>query len=77
MPILSQMRKMCEEAGFAETANIEKIARAKNMMFGLNEWHRCPCDGNNPERSCISARCKQDIEANGECHCHCYKKKAG
>lgn len=46
------------------------------MMFGEEEWQRCPCDGNNPARFCISETCRADIECDGECHCHCYRKKA-
>ena len=75
MTILEKMLKSCEEAGYEPTANIEKIARAKTMMFGEQEWYRCPCDGNNADRSCISDLCRQDIEDKGVCHCNCYTKK--
>ena len=54
--------------------DIEKIAKAKNMMFGDNEWQRCPCDGNNEKRYCISELCRSDIERDGICHCRCYQK---
>ena len=75
MTILENMMKVCEEEGFQPTANVEKIARAKTMMFGEEGWHRCPCDGQNPERFCISPLCKSDIETKGICHCNCYKSK--
>ncbi len=68
------MREVCAKEGFFETKNIEKIARAKLMMFGEAEWYRCPCDGNNPARSCISELCKKDIAEKGVCHCNCYSK---
>ena len=48
--ILEKMLANCKEAGYEPTENIEKIARAKNMMFGDNEWTRCPCDGKNDNR---------------------------
>lgn len=74
MTILEKMMENCRSAGFEATENIEKIARAKNMMFGETEWHRCPCDGNNSNRFCISELCRSDIERDGICHCRCYKK---
>ena len=75
MDILEEMLKTCEKEGFTPTENIEKIARAKKMMFGEAEWARCPCDGNNPARSCISELCRGDIIKDGICHCRCYKKE--
>lgn len=72
--ILDKMMQKCNEEGFFPTKNIEKIARAKKMMFGDEEWYRCPCDGSNPKRSCISELCKEDIEKKGVCHCNCYSK---
>ena len=74
--ILEMMLENCKNACYYPTENIEKIARAKNMMFGDNEWRRCPCDGQNAERYCISELCRSDIERDGICHCHCYKKAA-
>ena len=62
MSILDNMIQRCAEAGYTPTKNIEKIANAKKMMFGEQEWQRCPCDGNNPARYCISAQCRKDIE---------------
>ena len=47
MTILEKMLERCEQAGYATTKNVEKIAKAKTMMFGEKEWQRCPCDGNN------------------------------
>lgn len=76
MTILDKMLENCAQAGYTTTKNVEKIAKAKKMMFGEEEWQRCPCDGNNPARFCISETCRADIERDGECHCHCYRKKA-
>lgn len=75
MTILEKMLENCAEAGYATTKNVEKIAKAKKMMFGEEEWQRCPCDGENEARYCISPTCRADIERDGECHCHCYCKK--
>ncbi len=74
MTILENMLKHCAKEGYITTPNVEKIAKAKNMMFGENEWQRCPCDGQNENRYCISEICKKDIERDGVCHCHCYCK---
>ena len=76
MTILDNMLKKCEEARYTPTKNIEKIAKAKSMMFGDAEWQRCPCDGQNPARYCISEQCRKDIEEKGVCHCNCYQKAA-
>lgn len=73
--ILEKMMYNCTSHGFEPTENVEKIARAKKMMFGEEEWSRCPCDGHNDERFCLSDLCRSDIESNGICHCRCYKKK--
>ena len=75
--ILEKMLENCRNAGYEPTENIEKIARAKNMMFGEEEWIRCPCDGKNDNRFCISELCRSDIERDGICHCRCYRKASG
>ena len=75
MSILDKMLENCEKNGYVTTKNVQKIANAKRMMFGEAEWQRCPCDGQNPNRYCISELCRKDIEEKGECHCHCYQKK--
>ena len=75
--ILEKMLENCRQAGYEPTENIEKIARAKNMMFGEEEWTRCPCDGKNDNRFCISELCRSEIERDGVCHCRCYRKASG
>lgn len=72
--ILDKMLDKCCKEGYIPTKNAEKIAKAKNVMFGESEWDRCPCDGSNENRYCISETCRKDIEQTGECHCHCYTK---
>lgn len=74
MTTLEKMLKVCDKAGFQPTENVEKIARAKVIMFNETEWYRCPCDANNEQRSCISELCADDIKRDGICHCRCYKK---
>ena len=74
MSILDNMIQRCAEAGYTPTKNIEKIANAKKMMFGEQEWQRCPCDGKNRARYCISELCRKVFEEKGVCHCNCYTK---
>ena len=50
MTILEKMLENCEKAGYSTTKNVQKIANAKQMMFGEAEWQRCPCDGQNVVR---------------------------
>ena len=40
MDILEEMKKRCAKEGYYTTKNLEKIAKAKNMMFGTTEWQR-------------------------------------
>ncbi len=75
MTILENMMQKCNEYNLEPTKNIEKIANAKKMMFGEEEWYRCPCDGQNDARSCISEKCYSDIKEKGVCHCNCYALK--
>lgn len=57
--------------------NYEKIANAKYLLFASKglDFFKCPCDSENPERSCISKKCMEEINKNGICHCGCFKKK--
>lgn len=75
--IESFIRQDAENCGYSlKEENVSKIARAKSMMFGLEHWRRCPCDGENPDRFCGSALCTSDIESKGICHCnlHCLRR---
>ena len=74
MTILEKMLGNCESYGLKPTENIEKVAKAKSRMFGEEVWRRCPCDGENEKRYCVSELCRSDIERNGVCHCRCYAK---
>lgn len=51
--------------------NMDKIVNAKMMLFGRyhDNVRKCPCDANNPERFCGSARCIADTVNDGQCHC--------
>lgn len=73
--ILELIKKKAAEKGFDLSPNAEKIARAKNMLFGLKDWQRCPCDAKNAERFCISDRCTAETKKDGHCHCNCYLPK--
>ena len=54
MTILEKMLGNCESYGLKPTENIEKVAKAKSRMFGEEAWRRCPCDGENEKRYCVS-----------------------
>lgn len=72
--IEKQMKEHCEKEGFYASKNLPKIAKAKSMMFGKENWRQCPCDGKNPDRFCGSPLCRSDVEEKGVCHCNCYFK---
>lgn len=72
--IVSCIKKKAEASGLDLTQNLIAIARAKQRFFGILSWSRCPCDKDS-DRSCISSRCKEEIEKNGVCHCNLYKKR--
>lgn len=72
--IEANIRNCAEEHGLGLTDNVTKIARAKNMMFGVDEWYRCCCDHKNGDRYCMSKQCQKDVEEKGVCFCNLYKK---
>lgn len=45
---------------------------AKIRAFGDGNIHRCPCDADNPDRYCGSARCIADVVYKGHCHCNLF-----
>jgi ferredoxin-thioredoxin reductase catalytic subunit len=72
--IENEIRADALKSGYTlKEQNIKKIARAKNMLFGKDNWRRCPCDGSNENRYCGSELCTKDIAEKGVCHCnlHC------
>lgn len=71
--IYEYMKTIATQEGYELTDNAPKIAKAKQMFFGVEHWKRCPCDPNS-DRYCISNHCKEDIERDGICHCRCYRK---
>ena len=58
-----------------ELKNVDKIVRAKKMLFSGNDLHRCPCDAGNPDRFCGSARCIADVVYKGHCCCQLFWSK--
>ena len=58
-----------------ELKNVDKIVRAKKMLFSGNDLHRCPCDAGNPDRFCGSARCIADTVYLGHCCCQLFWSK--
>lgn len=72
--VVEKIKELADRNGFDVTDNIEKIARAKNRMFG-DEWQTCPCDRDNQERFCCSQLCQSDVRSKGVCHCNLFKRK--
>ena len=62
------IKRIADKHNF-EIKNREKIINAKKMLFGGDNMLRCPCDAENPERFCGSARCISDVMEQGHCHC--------
>ena len=60
-----------------EVKNKSKIVKAKMLIFKNGDLKYCPCDANNPDRFCGSARCIADVVYKGHCCCNLfhYKKK--
>lgn len=58
-----------------EIKNKEKITKAKVMIFREGNLLRCPCDADNPDRYCGSARCIADVVYKGHCHCSLFWSK--
>ena len=52
--------------------NVDKILRAKKLLFNAENLHRCPCDAQNPNRFCGSIQCMNDIINNGHCECRLF-----
>lgn len=68
-----RIKQIAERFDF-ELNNFDKVMNAKKIMF--DDMLRCPCDSNNPDRYCGSARCIADVVYKGHCHCSLfwYKK---
>lgn len=75
MTIKYAMEAMCDAFGYLPLANLDKVAAAKEKLFGEEGWRSCPCAKNDPERFCISKKCKEDIERDGVCRCGAYCKR--
>lgn len=58
-----------------ELKNFDKITDAKMMFFGKEDLKKCPCDRDNPDRFCGSARCIADTVYKGHCHCNLFWSK--
>lgn len=74
--ISTKIDKIARDFDF-EIKNKDKIIKAKQMIFKNADLSCCPCDANNPDRFCGSARCIADVVYKGHCHCNLfhYKKK--
>lgn len=72
--VLNNMSFLASMHDLELTDNAPKIAKAKLMFFGKDNYVRCPCDPDS-DRACISEHCLKDIVKDGMCHCRCYKLK--
>lgn len=70
----ANIQRIAKKFGF-ELKNMEKIINAKMRFFDDGERLRCPCDANNPNRYCGSARCIADTVYRGHCHCNMFHSK--
>lgn len=71
----NKITALAEKNNWQISRNLKSIIHAKLMMFGETEWHRCPCDGNNPLRYCGGPKCAEDISEKGKCHCNLFLRK--
>lgn len=67
-----KMLERAEQAGVEPTELLDKIAAAR-IRFGL-DITECPCAKEDKDRGCISAKCLREIQEQGICHCHCFKR---
>lgn len=73
--LINRIKSIAKENNF-ELKNMDKIVRAKMMLFGKANPLLCPCSSNNPNRYCGSALCIADTIYKGHCHCSMmYAKK--
>ena len=72
--ILSKIATIEKKYDF-QTKNVRPIVMAKIRAFGDGNVHRCPCDADNPDRYCGSARCIADVVYQGHCHCNLFHSK--
>ena len=72
--IREKIRRIAKKFGF-ELKNLDKIVNAKMRFFDDNERLRCPCDADNPDRYCGSARCIADVVYKGHCCCRLFWSK--
>lgn len=71
--IVKAMAIIARALDFDLNDNVLKIAKLKSRMG--KDWHRCPCDRDNPERYCGSRLCEEETKKNGVCHCGCFKRR--
>ena len=70
----SMIKRVAKKYNF-EVKNKNKIINAKLLLFKTGNIKRCPCDADNPDRYCGSARCVADVVYKGHCHCSLFWAK--
>ena len=71
--IRGKIKNIARIYGF-DLKNVDKIVKAKIMLFKDGNVHRCPCDADNPSRFCGSAVCLHDVKVNRHCECRLFWK---
>lgn len=72
--IVNNMEFLASMYDLELTDNALKIAKAKLMFFGKDNWHKCCCVRDD-KHFCISPSCLEEIDSKGICDCRLYKKK--
>lgn len=57
-----------------EVKNVDKIVRAKLMLFKDGNLHGCPCSADDVEKYCGSPKCLNEINKKGNCCCNLFFK---
>lgn len=70
-----RIEKIAKNKDFRLSNNVDKIIKAKKIMFEDTEWQRCPCDAQNKDRYCGSTLCENDVKESGKCHCGLFLRK--
>ena len=74
--IVNKIKQVADKNGYDVKPNIEKIAKAKLMFFGVDNWQRCPCyPKEDTTHGCDTPQCNLEINKCGICHCNLYELK--
>lgn len=69
-----RIRSVAKKHNF-EIKNLDKIVRAKMLLFKGKNKHYCPCKADDKEKYCGSSKCLTEIHKKGHCCCGLFHKK--